>query len=160
MVRETSMICYKELVELGKINERCQQVYSYISKHPSETDTEIARGLGFDDPNKVRPRRKDLYDMGLVVECELRKCSVTNKLCHTWESQVYVPRKNFFDKKEELRGLHKYREFKHRHLAGIIILVHIWLNKYSAKKYRAMIDYADFNRSKGVYVVRCIREDV
>lgn len=159
MVRETSMICYLELVELGKINERCQMVYQYILKNPSLTDTEIAVGMGFVDPNKVRPRRKDLYDMGLVVECELRPCSLSGKKCHTWEVVDLVARKNFFDKKEVFRvDGYVTRVFKSKSHTELCILVHNWLNKYCAKKYCAKL--VDGGFVEGINFITCIRNNV
>jgi len=158
MVRDTSLICYRELVELGKVNDRCQEVYNYIIKNPSETDTEISKGLGYDDPNKVRPRRKDLYNMGLVVECEVRKCSFTNRLCHTWEAQVYVPRKKFFDVKELRVGGYVERTFKSKSITELCILVHNWLNKYRASKYDAKIFDGAFHN--GINTIICVRNNV
>lgn len=48
------------------------------------TDRELARDLGYDDPNKVRPRRKELVDMDLVRANIKRPCEVSNKNVTEW----------------------------------------------------------------------------
>ena len=48
------------------------------------TDMEIARCLGYADPNRVRPRRKELADGQLIIPAGKRPCSVTGKTAMTW----------------------------------------------------------------------------
>jgi len=42
MVRDTSIICYRDLVEQGKVSDNCQRVYAYVSANPDSTDTEYS----------------------------------------------------------------------------------------------------------------------
>lgn len=50
------------------------------------TDKEIAKYLGFSDPNKVRPRRNDLMKHGFIREAEKRKCTIGGKESLTWDA--------------------------------------------------------------------------
>lgn len=83
-MRDTSLNAYYSL--LSKLGERQTMVLRYIFTHPNETDMEITRGMGFDDGNAVKPRRKELLDQGLIKETWKRKCTVTNNLAMTWET--------------------------------------------------------------------------
>jgi len=118
----------------------------------------IARGMGFLDPNKVRPRRKELLDMGLVVESGKRVCEFTGKLCYVWDVEEHV-KAVVLDRKELLKldGTIE-RVFKSLSLLEVLILVHNYLNKYSAKKYELILTAAGFDQ--GVYVVACRRKNI
>jgi hypothetical protein len=84
-MRDTSLDAYHTLEDLG---QRQWQVYHAIQqlwfKQGGPTDREIARYLGYSDPNKVRPRRKELLDAGLIVEGGKRVCSVSGIVAYTW----------------------------------------------------------------------------
>jgi len=86
-MRDTSLLAYHALDDLG---ERQLKVLSAIrqmnsrSKYP--TDREVARYLGYADPNNVRPRRKELADSGKVVPYEKRLCTVSGRLAWTWRA--------------------------------------------------------------------------
>lgn len=85
MVRDTSIITYNDLRAKGKIGEGQQKVFNALLKLENATDQEIAAHLGFKDPNKARPRRFELWDMGLLDEAEKRYCRVSGRLAQTWE---------------------------------------------------------------------------
>jgi hypothetical protein len=60
------------------LGERCKTVLKAYGQHPEWTDLMIAKlALGFDDPNKVRPRRKELEDKGYVAYRGKRTCEVS-----------------------------------------------------------------------------------
>jgi predicted transcriptional regulator len=91
-VAESSLMAYISLdnsvtISNGKpvLGERCKTVLKAYSKHPHWTDFMIAKlALGFDDPNKVRPRRKDLEDDGLVAFDGKRTCDVTHETANAY----------------------------------------------------------------------------
>lgn len=63
-VRDTSLDAYMEIIsDPSSLNERYQDILVAVSSLgvPS-SDREIADHLGFDDPNKVRPRRFELVN--------------------------------------------------------------------------------------------------
>lgn len=49
------------------------------------TDREMAKHLGYPDPNKVRPRRHELMKMKIVEEEIKRPCMVSGKLSIAWK---------------------------------------------------------------------------
>lgn len=49
------------------------------------TDQEIAKKLGFSDPNKVRPRRNELVKAGFLVNFGKKKCKITGKMAIFWD---------------------------------------------------------------------------
>lgn len=81
-MRSTSLDAYTEIKpELG---DRQKMVFDAIVKLGCPTDLEIMRYLGFKDPNKVRPRRKELLNQGRITECEKRTCSVSGMTVWSW----------------------------------------------------------------------------
>lgn len=66
-----------------KLSEMRQLIYNELMSNPG-TDSEIAHRLGFNDPNKVRPRRFELKDMGLITDNGKRKCDITGKTAIVW----------------------------------------------------------------------------
>ena len=49
------------------------------------TDREMSEILGYQDPNKVRPRRNELVKKQLLIEDEKRICSIGHKLSIAWK---------------------------------------------------------------------------
>lgn len=80
-MQDTSLDAWRNLENLGLMQ---QTVYDVISKLGCPTDLEIAKFLGYSDPNKVRPRRNDLVKMGFVIQHEKRVCSVSGHLVYSW----------------------------------------------------------------------------
>jgi len=66
-MRPTSLQAYGELPELGEMQRR---VLNVIVEHG--------------DPNKVRPRRFELMEMGLITEAGTRACRVSGRQALTW----------------------------------------------------------------------------
>lgn len=84
MVTETSIDVYTEIIDEGLVGERQIIVLDYILKNPNVTDWEITKGLDFADPNRVRPRRKELVDIGIVIESGKRPCTITKRNVTIW----------------------------------------------------------------------------
>jgi len=86
-MRDTSLLAYHALDDLSerqvKVLDAIRQMNSR-SKYP--TDREVAKYLGFADPNKVRPRRNDLARLGKVEIHGKRECGVTGRLALTWRA--------------------------------------------------------------------------
>jgi hypothetical protein len=83
-VQDTSIVSYITLMAEGKIGADQELVLRFMADHQLLTDREIARDMGFDDPNKIRPRRNELVRIGVVVANGKRKCTVSGKLAYVW----------------------------------------------------------------------------
>ncbi|KXB00769.1 hypothetical protein AKJ40_00670 [candidate division MSBL1 archaeon SCGC-AAA259M10] len=80
-VRETSIEAFYNLPDLA---ERQRQVLRGFKLWGPGTDFEITVALNkhrpeYWYPNRVRPRRKELQDMGLIREIGKRECEVTGR---------------------------------------------------------------------------------
>ena len=84
MVQQTSITSYMNLSK-HYLSKRHELIFNCIKDEGSLTDRELADCLGFDDPNQVRPRRKELLDMGLICEDVKRECSITHKTVISWK---------------------------------------------------------------------------
>lgn len=84
-IRQTSLEAYRELLNLGeKEREVYNAIVSMAAKDGPPTDREITAKLGYQDPNKVRPRRYELLKKGWIMEAGKRKCNITGKMALTW----------------------------------------------------------------------------
>lgn len=81
-MRPTSLEAYAELRET--LGPRQQEVYEAIKRNPGLTDAELTHLLGYDDPNRVRPRRFELMEMGIIKEGLKRKCGCSGRKALTW----------------------------------------------------------------------------
>lgn len=88
-VRDTSLDAYLEIIsDPGSLNDRYQDILIALSEMvvPS-SDYEIASHMGFDDPNKVRPRRYELVNdfyKPFLEEKGKRVCRKTGKTVFVW----------------------------------------------------------------------------
>lgn len=105
MVRQTSVDCYYEIMEEGLIGDRQKIVYDFIIDNENLTDMEITIALGYKDPNKIRPRRKELFDFGLILDGGIKKCSITGRKAHFWKIN---PKPDL----DSLRGVKKKKKIK------------------------------------------------
>ena len=103
MVRDTSIEAYREITDSGLLSKREAEVYKGIFDYGPCTDRELAEKLGKDDPNYVRPRRRELVKQGLIEECDKKKCEVSNKNVYVWR----IKEDTTLDKFKELRSKHK-----------------------------------------------------
>ncbi|MBC8223460.1 hypothetical protein H8E65_02655 [Candidatus Bathyarchaeota archaeon] len=86
-MRETSLEAYTLLLE-GLSPKQLEVYYAIIELNESglfPTDQEITKHLGYDDPNKVRPRRYELMKDALIVEAGKRVCRITGEKVLTWK---------------------------------------------------------------------------
>ena len=88
-VRDTSLESYISIInDPSSLNERYQDILVAVSSLgvPS-SDYEIAGHMGFDDPNKVRPRRYELayeFYKPFLEEKGKRICRKTGKTVFVW----------------------------------------------------------------------------
>lgn len=90
-IRETSLEAYIDI--LKELSERHQVVYSAFfnlcSLQGDATDYEVAKFLGKNDPNFVRPRRYELLNQFKVVEIsQKRECNITGKNAIAWKIRL------------------------------------------------------------------------
>ena len=76
-VHTNSILAY--IAEQPKLSAREQLVYDYILEHGPRTDREVMQGLGFTEPNSVRPRLTALIQRGRLMEVGSIECPVTHK---------------------------------------------------------------------------------
>ena len=106
----TSLLQYFPGYNEQQFNQKFRQkvkrgIIELLQKHQNLTDREMASILGFNDPNKVRPRRHELSNPEryfrkinnqfvwvlpwknhpMIVEAEKRNCNVTGKLSIAWK---------------------------------------------------------------------------
>lgn len=103
MVRDTSIKAYREIKDSGLLGKRETEVYKGIFDHGPCTDRELAEKLGKDDPNYVRPKRRELVKQGLIEEHDKKKCDVSKKTVYVWR----IKKDTTFFKFKELRKKHK-----------------------------------------------------
>jgi hypothetical protein len=83
MIRQTSILSFESV--LTSLNERHYNVYwGFRNYGIPATDLEVAKSMGYADPNMVRPRRNELVKKGLLRQGEKRHCSISGKLALTW----------------------------------------------------------------------------
>lgn len=151
MVRETSLISYQEILSEGLINERQAKVYDVILRYPCLTDMEIMRECGFNDPNKVRPRRKELFDYGLIKNEGKKRCSITKRLAYSWSVIHFVP-KDFSVKKhrkDHFSNGYATRPVVSRSLEEFNAKIVMYFLEFNPKHYETIIVYSVYK--KGVY---------
>lgn len=65
--------------EESKLSTRAQAIYDWIFAHGPVTDREVMRGMGFTEPNAVRPRITELIDQHRLMEVGDVRCPITGK---------------------------------------------------------------------------------
>ena len=101
-VQDTSIKTYHEIIAEGLLGDRQVEVYELLLKNVPLTDVEITQKLGKRDPNYVRPRRKELVDMGLVEDAGKRKCSITHREAYQWRIVDNAPFKKLVKTKDKI----------------------------------------------------------
>ena len=76
---------YWELISNNKLGEMQEAVLRVIHHYPNSTDSDIARLMGFEDKNKVRPRRNELAEMGLIVPSGTKSDPETRMANTAWK---------------------------------------------------------------------------
>lgn len=77
MIHENSLSAYRQ--EADRLSKRAWLVLAWIDLHGPATDRQVMEGMGFSEPNAVRPRITELVDAGLLVEKDSVKCRRTGK---------------------------------------------------------------------------------
>jgi len=85
-VQQTSLLSYfEELPDLGRRQREVLRAILLLNQQGiNPTDREIAKFLQYADPNKVRPRRYELVEAGLIIEAGNKTCTVTHKTVMSW----------------------------------------------------------------------------
>lgn len=81
-VRDTSILAYLSLAE--HLGEMTQAAYEAVKQYPYRTSKELAKKLGYTDPNKIRPRLTELKDAGLIYNPYKRICSESHLQAYVW----------------------------------------------------------------------------
>ena len=76
-VHENSIAAYH--ADLARLSARAADVLAWIRQHGPCTDRQAMAGMGFSEPNSVRPRITELIDLQLLREVGSVRCSVTGK---------------------------------------------------------------------------------
>lgn len=82
-MQQTSLMAYKQIQP--KISHRKRLILGVLKQSEGMTGYEIARELGFYDPNTVRPRLNELYKEGIIIDICIRVCSITGKKAKVWK---------------------------------------------------------------------------
>lgn len=76
-VHDNSIAAYHS--QEAKLSRRAQAVLEWITEHGPHTDRQVMRGMGFAEPNSVRPRITELILCGKLMEVGNVTCPVTHK---------------------------------------------------------------------------------
>lgn len=80
MIHSNSASAFSEERETGRMSKRAAAILRWLNARPRPfTDREVMTGMGFQDPNQVRPRITELIHMGILEEVDSVKCPVTGK---------------------------------------------------------------------------------
>jgi hypothetical protein len=84
MIQQTSLLAYQQIKD-RPLNPIYNLILNMLESNPEGlTDQELTRLCGFQDPNKVRPRRNELVKEGFVMEWGAKTCPVTDKKSINW----------------------------------------------------------------------------
>lgn len=86
MSHDNSLAAYMDIIDDGTKDTRAKMVLSYIRHHPNSTAREIMLGLGFTEPNTVRPRLTELKKAGFILESGNKKCDYSGKKVSTFDT--------------------------------------------------------------------------
>jgi predicted HTH transcriptional regulator len=77
VIHDNSIQAYR--AEETKLSRRADAVLAWITRHGPHTDREVMEGMGFREPNAVRPRITELIESGRLMEVGNVRCPVTGK---------------------------------------------------------------------------------
>ena len=87
MIQQTSLLAYQQIKD-RPLNPIYNLILNMLESNPEGlTDQELTRLCGFQDPNKVRPRRNELVKGGFIVNEGVKICSCSGKTAIIWKSQ-------------------------------------------------------------------------
>lgn len=76
-VHDNSINAYRS--EEVKLSKRAEAVLLWITEHGPHTDRQVMQGMGFTEPNSVRPRITELIDANKLMEVGNVTCPITKK---------------------------------------------------------------------------------
>ncbi len=76
-MHDNSLQAYRS--EESKLSRRALAILEWITEYGPHTDRGVMRGMGFTEPNSVRPRITELIEAGKLMEVCSRVCQVTHK---------------------------------------------------------------------------------
>lgn len=76
-MHDNSVAAYR--AEEVKLSSRAEAILEWIRQHGPKTDREVMQGMGFSEPNAVRPRITELIDAGKLMEVCSRRDPTTRK---------------------------------------------------------------------------------
>lgn len=76
-IHDNSIAAYRS--EESKLSRRARAVLEWITTHGPRTDRQVMEGMGFREPNQVRPRITELIDAGKLMEVCNVTCPITGK---------------------------------------------------------------------------------
>ncbi len=76
-IHDNSLSAYR--AEEVKLSRRAEAILSWIVLRGPHTDREVMVGMGFSDPNSVRPRITELIEAGKLMEVCSRRDTQTGK---------------------------------------------------------------------------------
>lgn len=77
-VRTTSISAYRQIKTTGQLGRQCQAILDHIQPGRDYSLRELATLTGF-ETSSVSGRVNDMKEIGLLVECDKRKCHVTGR---------------------------------------------------------------------------------
>lgn len=77
VMHQHSLQAYEQ--EEVKLSRRASEILSWIARNGPKTDREVMQGMGFNEPNSVRPRISELIGAGKLMEVCNRKDATTGK---------------------------------------------------------------------------------
>ena len=84
-MRQTSLNAYREVSNSLFLTQSYRDIMAVLNDSYGMSDREIAKKLGYLDPNKIRPRRHELTKAGLIQDCGKRPCKISKKRVHFWD---------------------------------------------------------------------------
>lgn len=94
-MRQTSLLAWNE-IRANKLylTQSYKEILRCLEKCGAFSDYEIAKYLGYHDPNKVRPRRNELMRAKIIIKKGVRTCSVSQKTVTVWKINPLYALKN------------------------------------------------------------------
>lgn len=84
MIRQTSILAYDYIKKTGKpVSDQMLYLDLLQTIGQPSTDREVAM-FGGVDVMRMERRRNELVKEGIVVSVGVRRCNVSNRLCHIW----------------------------------------------------------------------------
>jgi DNA-binding Lrp family transcriptional regulator len=84
-MRTTSIEAYREKILSGTVDNDYSKIWFELNWHDEPmTYLEIAKSIGWSNPNKVSRRLKEMVEKGLIKECEVRVCKIAGSRCLTY----------------------------------------------------------------------------